>query len=401
MRYISHIPLIGGFTIGAINATNNYPLAITSYIPFEFNDNLLNRYLKEVKNKNIPYIHLNNTEHEFNLNEYKNIDFVHSTPPCSGLSQYASREKGSRGTAEPNEWMYKSLEFYLDKVKPTVFIFENAPGLYTNIGEPVRNRCIEICKKHNYAITFYKTNTLYHGIPQNRPRTYVICLKGDKAPILEYFNKPRKNISEYLKEIPNKSSLQNQYFNDDWDVSNYEVIKYIKENIGHDWRKILLEQRDHIGIYEYLRKTNKLKSYRDWLIKKYPNNEKTIKVLNHIIKKTDMGKNYRVSYKAGYVDKEYVYAITSSMMDCAIHPIENRLYNIREHLYFMGMPNDFELYNNKEYPKLTQNCPVSTNEDMIKEVMAIINGERQLSNNRVLMQDNTNKKEEVKTKNLF
>lgn len=44
---------------------------------------------------------------------------------------------GRGSDAEINKWMFDSAEYVLGKIKPKVFWGENAPGLFTNIGEGV------------------------------------------------------------------------------------------------------------------------------------------------------------------------------------------------------------------------------------------------------------------------
>ena len=112
----------------------------------------------------------------------------------------------------------------MKNIKPKAFVFENAPGLYTDVGEPVRNLLMEIAKKYDYAITFYKTNSIYHGIPQNRPRTYTIMVPGNKAPILEYFDKPLPSILDFLSTIPTNASLQDKYAPKEPYISDFEKI---------------------------------------------------------------------------------------------------------------------------------------------------------------------------------
>jgi site-specific DNA-cytosine methylase len=201
-KYSSHIPLIGGFTIAAMNVLGKPPEFITSYKPFEFNDSLLLRYLKQ-KNYDIPYYQLDENNN-FKIN--KKINLSIAVPPCSGISNAANRKTGTRGTAAPNDWMYKSANFILEQINPDVYVFENAPGLYTDAGELVRENLINISNKFNYGITFYKTNTLLHGVPQHRPRTYVIMVKDKPAPILNYYNIKSPTLTEYLNQIPKTAS---------------------------------------------------------------------------------------------------------------------------------------------------------------------------------------------------
>ena len=43
---------------------------------------------------------------------------------------------------------------------------------------------------------------LKHGVPQNRLRTFYFFWKSETAPVLSYYDRPRKNLREYLEEIP-------------------------------------------------------------------------------------------------------------------------------------------------------------------------------------------------------
>lgn len=406
MRYIAHVPLAGGFALGNMNITNNPPLAITSYTPFKANDLLLRRYLKK-KRYNVPYYLLDDISIKERI-ELKNlltnnsIDFVTAIPPCSGLSQAAQRKAGSRGTAPPNDWMYESAHFILKDVKPTVYSFENAPGLFTGAGDDVRSKLIEIGKEYGYSITFYKTNTLKHGIPQFRPRTFGIFYKGKYAPILNYYNKEAPHIKDYLKQIPKNAKHQDEYVHNEWDITKFEIYKFLKMKHGEDWRKAMHDFRPHLTTYDYLQRKDWLVKFLEWQ-KKLPENERSeivTKNVEHILKKSAMGKGARINYRVLGIDKEYMYAVIGEVMGKQVHPTEDRIMNVREHMHMMGLPHDYELESSKEYVKISQNVPVQTTCDITKEILAVINNERQLSNNSVFMQDNS-KIKSTRNKPLF
>lgn len=395
--YASHIPLIGGFTIAAMNVFNKPPEFITSYKPFEFNDSLLLRYLEQ-KNHSVPYYQL---EHNNSI-LYKKVNIVNSTPPCSGISNAANRKAGSRSTAAPNEWMYKSANFILEHISPDIYVFENAPGLYTDVGNPIRDNINEIAKRFNYGITYYKTDTLLHGIPQHRPRTYIILVKNKKAPILEYENKQALHIKDYLKQIPETASLQDTYFSNDPFIDDYEITKYLQNELGENWRQQILEYKEHICTYNYLVEMGQIHKFKEYLDK---NNgcDQVKKDVEHVIKKTGDNKNFRLSYRMMCLDKDYVYAVIGEMMQRNIHPTEPRLINMREYMHLMGLPHDFELYDRKEFARLPQNVPVAPSEFIIKECLEILKENRMFSNEDVLMQNNMKPETpmNIKIKKLF
>ena len=328
MNYIVHVPLAGGFALGNMNIIGKPPEAITSYTPFEANDLLLRRYLKK-KGYDVPYYQLDklSEKEEIELSKlYGTIDFASAVPPCSALSQAAQRKPGTRGTCEVNDWMYKSAIFMLEKVQPKVYAWENAPGLYTNMGLEVRRRLIEIGKTYGYALTFYATNTLRHGLPQYRPRTFGIFYKGEYSPILKNYNNPPLHITEYLKQIPEEVTLQDVYMGCEPDITKFEITKYLVSLYGKDWRNVLLEYYRVLGL-----------------------------------------------------DRDYVYAVIGEMMGRQVHPTEDRLMNIREFMHLMGLPMDYELDGPKEYVKITQNVPVATCMDITQEIVEIIKGNRTLN----------------------
>jgi len=402
MRYVAHVPLIGGFALANQNITKTLPVAVTSYSPFEGNDNLYLRYLQK-KNIHVPYFQIDKLE-EGKIRDVQHLigklDFASAVPPCSGLSLAGNIKKGCRGTSPVNDWMYKSAEFMLGTLRPTVYVFENAPTLFTSAGDVVREQLIEIARYHGYAGTFYKTDTLLHGIPQRRPRTYAIFHKGNQAPILEYHKEKSPTISEYLKSIPKDATLQNKYATKEPFINDFEIVKYLKQRYNNQWREELLSIRDHISSYGYLHKKDLLEDYQKFVDElKDQAHPTSIKDIAHVIKKINMGKNFRLSHRVLILDKDFIYAVVGEMMERNLHPTEDRRINIREYLHLMGMPHDFDLEDN-EFGKLPQNCPVKTNEFITKEVIAIIKGKRQFSSQRFEMQNNI-KYEGIKTKQLF
>lgn len=404
MNYIAHIPLAGGFALGTMNILNKPPIAITSYSIFESNDILFKRYLYN-KGINIPSFHidkLTNIEIE-NLKEtYANVDFISAVPPCSGLSQAATRKSGTRSTAPPNDWMYESAKFILNHLTPTIYVFENAPGLYTNMGKDVRQNLIKIGEDTGYSITFYKTNTIYHGIPQFRPRTFALFYKGPYAPILHSYNRPFININNYLNEIPKNAKHQNEYMHNDWNILNWEITKFFKEIYGDNWREKVLSLKSHITSYEYLKRVGLLNEFEQFQrnLPEEERNKTVSKDIIHIKNKYSQGKNARISYRVLGLDKEYSYAVIGEMMGRQVHPSKNRIMNIREYMHLMGLPHDYNLESPKEFVKISQNVPTCTCEDISREIIEIIKGNRLFAKRNVFMQENKIKQFN-KVKSLF
>lgn len=397
------IPLIGGFPIATSNILGYPPSAIFSYSPFENNDKLYLSYLAE-HGFFPPYFQIDKMEKENKIRDVQHlvgkIDIVNGTPPCSGLSMAGNLGKGKRAISPVNDWMINAADFIMGVIRPKIYVFENAPNLSAPSGDLVRENLMEKARYHGYAATFYKTDTLLHGIPQRRPRTYAVFMKGKNAPVLEYYQKESPNVADYLGMIPKDATLQDEYTVPEPYIDDFEIVKFVKMKFGEDWRKPFLETRDHLTSYDFLNRNGLLEEYRDYVYNLPEAHETSKRDIDHVIKKLSMGKNFRLSHRVLCVDKHHIYAVVGEMMERNVHPTEDRRMNIREYLWMMGMPHDFQIRDPKDYGKIPQNCPVRTNEDIIREVVAILGGERKMSSHRFEMQDNT-KYTGVKSKQLF
>ena len=104
-----------------------------------------------------------------NLPNFENVDFINSVCPCAGLSMLNTSSAGGKkrgADAAANKWMYESSVYILSKVRPKVLWGENAPGLFTVMGEGVIEKLRKIGEHFGYSFSVMKTSTELHGIPQ-------------------------------------------------------------------------------------------------------------------------------------------------------------------------------------------------------------------------------------------
>ncbi|MFW6283338.1 MAG: DNA cytosine methyltransferase [Minisyncoccales bacterium] len=97
-------------------------------------------------------------------------DIIIGVPVCSALSSLNQKSSSDYCSIDN---IYQLSEFSLE-TKPKVAIFENAPGLFSKKGKPVREKLYNISKKFGYKLSILNTDTRLHGIPQRRIRTYFI-----------------------------------------------------------------------------------------------------------------------------------------------------------------------------------------------------------------------------------
>jgi site-specific DNA-cytosine methylase len=376
------IPLIGGLPLGAEKATGKPPEAIYSYEGFEANDGQYVNYQQETLGRPIQYIPIDE-----GTNTPKKVNLVVATPPCAGLSQLnTGKDKSKKGAdAEVNKWMYQSAIDGMTKFEADVIIGENAPALYTNKGQPVAERLLELARQHGYGMTLYKTTTSLHGVPQNRDRTFYIFWRGGKAPIMNWYKKPRKNFKEYLQEIPKDATQQDLVINKI--IGHTEpYYQFIQSKFEQDAKDVINEAGRNTA-FSFVLKSGLLHEAKEWFEK--TNNEKGVRQVNHALNKFSQGLG--IWDGSTHVFGETMNAVIGRNLVDTIHPEEDRSLNIREALHMMAFPHDFELVGGlSKMNHIAQNVPVCTAASMVEEAIKFINGDLEMSNGDFVKQNNHN-----------
>ena len=257
IRWVSFQSLVGGMMIGAEKAFGTTPLFTIDYEgPDKGNSSAYLYYQNEIKHKNIRQLVLNGNllsmatdfkseeDEKFFQENCHDIDVVSAVPICSGLSAANTVNDKSKGTqrgaaAQQNNNMYGVAKMTFERIKPKVFIFENAPALFTNTGKAVRDKLRDMGKEHGYVVTWVKTNTNKHANVQYRSRTFGIFWRADVTPQLEFVDKAHGSIKEYLADISKDAS----YNTDEWiinpNILNNGWYKYLKAKYPTNWREYL------------------------------------------------------------------------------------------------------------------------------------------------------------------
>jgi site-specific DNA-cytosine methylase len=384
ITWVPHIPLIGGQMLGAEKAFGVPPLAIYSYDGFQANDSHYVNYQNNVKGRGLEYRLLDNGP------PIHKVDVVSGTPPCAALSQLNTGQTvESKGAAcAKNEWMYKVFEDAIDLFEATAVVVENAPALYTNKGRAVANNLFDICNKRGYSLTLYKTSTMYHGIPQARDRTFAIGWKSEKAPIMSWFKRDRKNFKEYLSELHQNTLQQDLIINSKLDDEPYYA--FIKSRTNDNPRDVIIKS-GNITAFNYINRAGLLEEANKWMHQ--VGHERGIKVSEHAIKK--FSDNKGIWDSSTHVFDECMNAVIGRNLADTIHPIHDRSLTIREALHMMGFPHDFELVGGlAKMNHIAQNVPVPTSRDIHSEIAKFIRGELPLSGTNYLRQNNHYEKNE-------
>jgi len=395
LKWGTIIPLIGGSAIGCKKSAGVDPAFHLSYEAFAANESHIEKYWPDV-----PMYRLDHEELEIPNQTFNEVDYVNSVCPCAGLSQLNSARgtAASRGSgATQNKWMYDSSEYILENVKPKVLWGENAPGLFTKMGEGVVERLKEIGRKYGYSFSLIKTNTELHGIPQRRIRTFYFFWNTPTVPLLNWKFREKKNLIDYLNEIPKDATHQDMFMVSGKVTEHYRPYEFVLEKEGLSHKEFAAKFKKGT-IAQYLEANDLIDECIVWLNKHYPkqgfSNKKSTKTFSDMLEH----QQYKTSQGLGYWDasphffNESFSALIGRNMFNGVHPVEDRYLNIREMLHLMGLPLDFGIEHSGQVNHIAQNVPVTTAMDMADEVKKFCRGEAKMTNFSFMKQDNTKQK---------
>jgi len=380
------IPLIGGMPIAAEKVFGKPPEFVLTYSGFTGNEIHYRNYRPDV-----PYFLLD--KDNFDKDKFR-ADVVGSTCPCAGLSQLS----GAASSDNPaNQWLIESTRYMLEEYKPLVYWGENAPALAGKIGKGVRDKMYKMARDNGYTMTMYRTKSRLHNNVQVRERAFFFFWKGDKTPILGYYNNVGPRIEDLLRGI--KSNFQTEVINKQIPSQNPYYRFVLEEIYGGITHKEFSNQHmsfhgtGNIDIQSFIEsKGYTYDVVAEWMGKNGLENE--VKKCMHKFAKLAAGKN--IMRRGLMVPFNYIGAFVSHYPLMLTHPDEDRYLNYREAMTIMGLPDDFELLGGrKNVNHICQNVPVQTAMDMNTEIIAALNGEREWIDAGSVFQYNHTQKHEV------
>jgi DNA (cytosine-5)-methyltransferase 1 len=117
--------------------------------------------------------------------------------PCQAFSIAGKR----RGFADTRGTLFFEIEKILAQYKPKAFLLENVRNLKTHDGGNTLKTILKVLEeKLGYYVKFEVLNAKDYGVPQNRPRIYIV---GFKKKVPFEFPKPQKPVK--LKSILEKN----------------------------------------------------------------------------------------------------------------------------------------------------------------------------------------------------
>jgi DNA (cytosine-5)-methyltransferase 1 len=125
-------------------------------------------------------------------------DIIIGGPPCQGFS-FAGPVKDPR---DPRNTLFKNFAFWVQVLRPKVFIMENVRGILNGKnekGEKIINIIVNTFISIGYKIDIWELNAANYGVPQNRERIFIVGNIYDKEiskpPITHYLPEEKGSLN--------------------------------------------------------------------------------------------------------------------------------------------------------------------------------------------------------------
>lgn len=110
------------------------------------------------------------------------VDLVVGGPPCQGFSGIGLRRSYSVEKKQlPSNHLFQDMAFFVHKIQPKAFIFENVEGLLRSRwtkegskGEIFHDVLTAFQSLEGYNVRYKLVHAKQYGVPQNRPRVLVV-----------------------------------------------------------------------------------------------------------------------------------------------------------------------------------------------------------------------------------
>lgn len=163
-----------------------------------------------------------------NLLGSQKLDLIVGGPPCQAYSLVGRSRDQNRMQGDKRNYLYRYYAKFLEKYKPSYFVFENVTGLLSakdKDGELYFDKMQKLFRECGY-ITEYRVLSAYEfGVLQNRKRIILVGKRGTKKG---FYPEPKKwnpgvHVDEIFKDLPslhagegNSGPCQVKNYTGDW-----------------------------------------------------------------------------------------------------------------------------------------------------------------------------------------
>lgn len=159
--------------------------------------------------------------------DYKNIDLIFGGFPCQDVS-IAGKQAGIIKGKTRSGLMYEMLRI-VEKIKPKYVVGENVKNLLSKRHKDKFDEYISEMSRIGYKTVYSEMNAKDYGVPQNRPRVFIVSIRND---INKNFEFPKKQeLKIFLKDIL-EDKVDEKYF-----LSEKLIHCFTKDGTGNYPRK--------------------------------------------------------------------------------------------------------------------------------------------------------------------
>ncbi|HDD45090.1 MAG TPA: DNA (cytosine-5-)-methyltransferase [Candidatus Desulfofervidus auxilii] len=159
----------------------------------------------EITNKNIPRL-INLIRQRMEQKKVKKVDVLVGGPPCQAYSIIGRARDPYKMKNDKRNYLYRLYVKFLKIFKPSVFIFENVPGLLSAGNGKLWQDIQNYFKNAGYKVEYRLLNAHDFGVLQNRKRVIVIGWRKElnlKYPEFEKdSNVSRFRVIDILDDLP-------------------------------------------------------------------------------------------------------------------------------------------------------------------------------------------------------
>lgn len=260
----------------------------------------------------------------FNVND---LDVLVATPPCQGMSVANHKKKDDEIVR--NSLVVESIKM-VNEIKPKFFVFENVRAFLTSVCTDIDGnaKSIKDAIRFNlgglYNILYRVVNFKDYGNPSSRTRTLVIGVRKDLKEVTPYDvfpdKQPEKTLRDTIGFLPSLKTMG--------EIS--------KDDIYHNFRKYNPKMEAWISEIK-----EGQSAFDNTDITRIPHTVKNGVIVYNAQKNGD-------KYTRQYWDKVAPCIHTRNDIMASqntVHPVDNRVFSIREVMLMMSVPSSFKWTN--------------------------------------------------------
>ena len=172
--------------------------ALYSLVPKQILDSVICEIMSETTMQSI----FSKIDEAMKYRDVSHVDLIIGGPPCQAYSMAGRSRKNMEG--DPRNKLYELYFQAIDRYQPSMFVFENVPGLLTAGQGSYLKAILEGFKDRGYELEYHILNAADYGVLQNRRRIILIGWQrttNHKYPLLKKVNECYA-VKELLEDLP-------------------------------------------------------------------------------------------------------------------------------------------------------------------------------------------------------